>query len=74
MKINPYLIFNGDCKAAFTFYEQCLPGKIEAMLTFGETPAGEHVPTDLHNLIIHTRLVVGDQAIVRHIFKREIPR
>ena len=20
MKINPYLIFNGDCKAAFTFY------------------------------------------------------
>jgi PhnB protein len=34
------------------------------MMTFGETPAGEHVPTDLHNLIIHTRLVVGDQAIM----------
>ncbi|MGW8465972.1 VOC family protein [Pseudomonas sp. GL-B-19] len=64
MKINPYLIFNGDCKAAFTFYAQSLPGKIEAMMTFGETPAGEHVPTDLHNLIIHTRLVVGDQAIM----------
>ena len=56
MKINPYLIFNGDCKAAFTFYEKSLPGKIEAMMTFGETPAGEHVPTD--------RLVVGDQAIM----------
>ena len=64
MKINPYLIFNGNCKAAFTFYAQSLPGEIEAMLTFGETPAGEHVPTDLHNLIIHTRLVVGDQAIM----------
>ncbi|MNN72775.1 hypothetical protein D3C81_1888390 [compost metagenome] len=34
------------------------------MLTFGETPAAEHCPKDLHNLIIHTRLVVGDQAIM----------
>ena len=64
MKINPYLIFNGDCKAAFTFYAQSLNGNIEAMLTFGETPAREHVPADLHNLIIHTRLTVGDQAIM----------
>lgn len=64
MKINPYLIFNGDCKAAFTFYAQSLPGNIEAILTFGETPAAEHVPKDLHNLIIHTRLVVGDQALM----------
>ena len=64
MKINPYLIFNGDCKAAFTFYAQSLQGQIEAMLTFGETPAGERVPKDLHNLIIHTRLAVGDQAIM----------
>jgi len=64
MKINPYLIFNGDCKAAFTFYAESLKGQIEAMLTFGETPAAEHVPKDLHNLIIHTRLAVGDQAIM----------
>jgi PhnB protein len=64
MKINPYLIFNGDCKAAFTFYAESLQGNIEAMLTFGETPAGDHVPKDLHNLIIHTRLAVGDQAIM----------
>ena len=64
MKINPYLIFNGDCKAAFTFYAESLNGNIEAMLTFGETPAREHVPADLHNLIIHTRLTVGDQAIM----------
>ncbi|CAI8705575.1 PhnB protein [Pseudomonas sp. IT-P253] len=64
MKINPYLIFNGDCKTAFTFYAQSLPGQIEVMMTFGESPAREHVPADLHNLIIHTRLLVGDQAIM----------
>ncbi|MDI3357260.1 VOC family protein [Pseudomonas sp. UYIF39] len=64
MKINPYLIFNGDCKAAFTFYAQSLRGQIEVMMTFGESPAREHLPTDYHNLIIHTRLLVGDQAIM----------
>ncbi|WP_160108132.1 VOC family protein [Pseudomonas izuensis] len=64
MKINPYLIFNGDCKDAFTFYAESLKGQIEAMLTFGETPAGDHMPKDLQNLIIHTRLAVGDQAIM----------
>lgn len=48
MKINPYLIFNGDCKAAFTFYEQCLQGKIEAMI-----PSAKHLPpsTSRKNII-----------------------
>jgi uncharacterized glyoxalase superfamily protein PhnB len=28
MKLNPYLGFDGECEAAFNFYEQCLGGKI----------------------------------------------
>lgn len=64
MKINPYLIFNGNCRAAFTFYEQALQGKLEAMMSFGESPAAGHVPQEHHGLIIHARLAVGDQAIM----------
>ncbi|WP_347905366.1 VOC family protein [Pseudomonas purpurea] len=64
MKINPYLIFNGDCKEAFTFYAQCLHGTIETMLTFGETPARDHVPEDCRDRIIHVRLLVGDQVLM----------
>jgi PhnB protein len=64
MRIDPYLIFNGDCRQAFTFYEQALQGKLEAMMTFGETPAAEHVPKEHHSLIIHTCLKVGDQMIM----------
>lgn len=64
MKINPYLIFNGDCKAAFTFYAQCLQGTLEIMMTFGESPARDHMPASCHDLIIHTRLVVGDQVLM----------
>ena len=33
MKLNSYLTFNGQCEAAFKFYEQCLGGKIVAMVT-----------------------------------------
>ena len=64
MKITPYLIFNGDCQDAFNFYAKSLPGQIEVMMTFGETPARDHVSADCHNLIIHTRLLVGDQSIM----------
>jgi hypothetical protein len=46
------------------FYEQALQGKLEAMMTFGETPAAEHVPKEHHNLVIHTCLKVGDQMIM----------
>jgi hypothetical protein len=29
MQLNPYLMFNGQCEAAFRFYEKALGGKIE---------------------------------------------
>ena len=31
MHMNPYLMFDGDCEAAFTFYAECFGGRIEAM-------------------------------------------
>ena len=64
MQINPYLLFNGQCEAAFKFYEQCLGGKIEAMMTHAGTPAEAHVPPEWRNKILHARLVVGDQILM----------
>jgi PhnB protein len=29
MQMNPMLNFNGQCEAAFKFYEQCLGGNIQ---------------------------------------------
>lgn len=46
MKINPYLIFNGNCEAAFKFYEHCLGGKIGMMLTHRDAPSSEQVPPE----------------------------
>ena len=51
MQLNPYLFFNGQCEAAFKFYEHCLGGKIEAMMTHAGTPAEEHVPPEWRDKI-----------------------
>jgi len=64
MQFTPYLNFNGDCEAAFHFYERVLGGKIEAMLTHGESPIAGEVPPNWHSRILHARLVVGDAVLM----------
>ena len=64
MQLNPYLLFNGQCEAAFKFYEKCLGGKIEVMLTHAGTPAEEHVPAEWRDKILHARLVVEDSVLM----------
>jgi len=39
MQLNPYLFFDGQCEAAFKFYEQCHGGKIVAMFSHAGTTA-----------------------------------
>jgi len=64
MQLNSYLFFNGQCEAAFKFYEQCLGGKIDAMLTHAGTPAEGQVPANWRDKIMHARLVVGDEVLM----------
>ena len=64
MELNPYLIFNGNCEAAFKFYEQLLGGKIEFMMTHGESPMAEQTAPEWRDKIIHVRMTVGDQVLM----------
>ena len=64
MQLNPYLTFNGECEAAFKFYERCLGGKIEFMLTHGNSPMAEQAPAAWRDKIMHARLVVGDKILM----------
>jgi uncharacterized glyoxalase superfamily protein PhnB len=64
MRINAYLNFNGQCEAAFKFYERCLGGKIEAMIPHAGTPAEEHVTPEWRKKILHARLIVGDDVLM----------
>jgi PhnB protein len=64
VKIVPYLNFNGQCEAAFKFYEQLLGGKIVAMTPFEGTPAAGHAPAGWESKILHACLAVGDQLLM----------
>lgn len=64
MQLSPYLTFNGKCEAAFKFYEQALGGKITFKMTWGEAPPAEQFPTELHNLIMHMTLAIGDDVLM----------
>ena len=64
MQMNPYLAFNGQCEAAFKFYEKCLGGKIVMMITNGGSPMADQVPADRRDKILHARLMVGDEVLM----------
>ena len=64
MQMNPYLVFNGQCEAAFKFYEKALGGKIEAMMTHGESPMSDKVPAEWRSKIMHARMTVSGVVLM----------
>jgi PhnB protein len=64
MQLKPYLNFNGQCEAALKFYEQCLGGKIEMMMTHAESPMADQVGAEWKNKILHARIRVGDDILM----------
>jgi PhnB protein len=63
-QVNPYLIFNGRCEEAFKFYEQALGGKIETIMTFGDSPMARQAPPDWGNKVVHARMTVGNTVLM----------
>ncbi|MGB7084265.1 MAG: VOC family protein [Phormidesmis sp.] len=64
MQLTPYLSFDGQCEAAFKFYEQCLGGKASETMTWGDSPMADEVSSDWHEKVVHTSLSVGDTEIM----------
>jgi PhnB protein len=64
VKMNPYLSFNGDCEAAFRFYEECLDGKLGEIFRYAGTPLAEQVPADWQSKVMHSSLAIGDQVLM----------
>lgn len=64
MQINAYLSFDGQCEAAFQFYEQLFGGKIEGLFRYAGTPMEGQMPPDWGNKIMHVSLSVDQNAIM----------
>jgi PhnB protein len=64
MQLNPYLLFNGDCEAAFKLYEKVLGGKIEALIPNEGAPGTEQLPTEWKSKIMHGRMTINGQVLM----------
>lgn len=54
----PFLLFDGNCAEAMTFYQKCLGGELTLTKT-GDTPMKDQFPPEKHNKIINAHLKSG---------------
>ena len=54
-----YLSFNGQCEAAFRFYEQRLGATMGAMFPYGDSPVAGDVPPGWGTKIMHGSITLG---------------
>ncbi len=64
MDVSPYLSFNGDCEAAFAFYERHLGATRGAMFLYGGSPMAGEVPAGWQNKIMHGSLTIGQLVLM----------
>jgi PhnB protein len=57
-QLNPYLSFDGNCADAMRFYERVLGGKIEGMMTAGQSPMADQIPPGNADRIMHCALAL----------------
>jgi PhnB protein len=66
-QVNPYLMFNGNCEAAFLFYKSVFGGEFQSFNRFGEMPQDDNCePLDdtTKNLIMHVSFPISSETIL----------
>ena len=59
LRCTPFLLFDGNCAEAMTFYHQCLGGDL-TLTRLGDTPMKDQFPKEKHNRMINAHLVSGN--------------
>jgi PhnB protein len=62
LKCSPFLLFDGNCAEAMTFYHECLGGDL-TLTKLGDTPMKDRFPSEKHSRIINAHLKSGDIEI-----------
>ncbi|MDH1867109.1 VOC family protein [Ectopseudomonas chengduensis] len=63
MKMHAYLMFDGQCEAAFNRYAEVFGGKLE-MMRYADSPEDMEVPAEYQQRVMHVCLTVGDQLLM----------
>jgi PhnB protein len=62
MAFRPYLFFGGNCRDAFTRYQEIFGGELTIM-RMGDVP-GETPPPGMEDVVIHAAVSVGDAVLM----------
>lgn len=62
IKCTPFLLFDGNCAEAMTFYHQCLGGEL-TLTKLADTPMKDQFPPEKHHRIINAHLKSGEVEI-----------
>ncbi|MEN7550612.1 VOC family protein [Rapidithrix thailandica] len=63
IQINPYICFNGKCREAMNFYQECLGGEL-SFQTIGESPMAAQCPEGIQDQILHSMLANGSLVLM----------
>ena len=63
VKVNPYLNFNGRCREAMEFYQQCLGGEL-LIQKLGESPMAAQMSSAAAEKILHSYLSNGAYVLM----------
>ncbi len=66
-QINPYLVFNGNCEAAFDFYKSVFGGEFNFIGRFKDMAADENCPPpspDFGEKIMHVSYTIGSSVLM----------
>jgi PhnB protein len=62
LKCLPFLLFDGNCAEAMTFYHKCLGGEL-TLTKLGDSPMKDMLPPEKHERIINAHLKSGNLEI-----------
>ncbi|HEY6807870.1 MAG TPA: VOC family protein [Gemmatimonadales bacterium] len=62
LRCSPFLLFDGNCAEAMTFYHLCLGGELR-LTKLGDTPMKEQFPREKHGRMINAYLKSGEIEI-----------
>jgi PhnB protein len=62
LRCTPFLLFDGNCAEAMTFYHECLGGEL-TLTKLGDSSMKDLLPPEKHNRLINAHLKTGNIEI-----------
>jgi len=64
VRIRIHLMFDGQCEAAFRYYQRLLGGELTTLMTYGDSPLAATTDPHYHSRLLHATLAFGDQELL----------